>query len=151
MIHNHSMRSPSTCSKSRAWRFLLLVSNAIELVMLALPNLQANLNALEQLQKISFSGHISAIARFTDEVDILKKSGATAVFNIYTEVNKWGYLAYWIFGDIRVIHTAPFNWWYLIRKEFLLWPQISSRPSQVKYFFGALGELEQPNSVNAIR
>jgi len=59
--------------------------HSIELVMLALPNLQANMDALEQLRAISFSGRISAIARFPDEVSILKKSGATSVFNIYTE------------------------------------------------------------------
>ncbi|MBV1906951.1 MAG: cation:proton antiporter [Pseudomonadales bacterium] len=57
----------------------------IELVMLALPNLQTNLNALEQLRAISFSGRISAIARFPDEVSLLKEAGATAVFNVYTE------------------------------------------------------------------
>lgn len=59
--------------------------HSIELVMLALPNLQANLDALEQLQKISFSGRIAATARFPDEVNLLKQSGATAVFNLYTE------------------------------------------------------------------
>ena len=59
--------------------------HSIELVMLALPNLEANLDALEQLRKISFSGRIAATARFADEVDILRQSGATAVFNIYTE------------------------------------------------------------------
>lgn len=57
----------------------------IELVMLALPNLQANLDALDQLRAISFSGRIAAIARFPDEVNVLHESGATAVFNIYTE------------------------------------------------------------------
>lgn len=59
--------------------------HSIELVMLALPNLQANLDALEQLQKISFPGRIAATARFPDEVELLRQSGATAVFNIYTE------------------------------------------------------------------
>ncbi len=59
--------------------------HSIKLVMLALPNLQANLDALAQLQGISFSGRIAAIARFPDEVAILQKSGTTAVFNIYTE------------------------------------------------------------------
>ncbi len=59
--------------------------HSIKLVMLALPNLQANLDALEQLQRISFPGFIAATARFPDEVQLLKKSGATAVFNIYTE------------------------------------------------------------------
>jgi len=59
--------------------------HSIELVMLALPNLQANLDALEQLKKISFSGRIAATARFPDDVQLLKQSGAIAVFNIYTE------------------------------------------------------------------
>jgi predicted Kef-type K+ transport protein len=60
-------------------------NHSIELVMLALPNLQANLDALEQLRGISFSGRTAAIARFPDEVKVLQESGATAVFNIYTE------------------------------------------------------------------
>jgi len=60
-------------------------NHSIELVMLALPNLQANLDALAQLQEISFSGRIAATARFPDEVTPLQQSGATAVFNIYTE------------------------------------------------------------------
>jgi len=57
----------------------------IKLVMLALPNLQANLDALAQLQEISFSGRIAAIARYPDELTRLQQAGATAVFNIYTE------------------------------------------------------------------
>lgn len=59
--------------------------HSIELVMLALPNLKANLDALEQLQQISFPGRIAATARFKDEVNLLKEAGATAVFDIYTE------------------------------------------------------------------
>lgn len=60
-------------------------NHSIELAMLALPNLQANLDALEQLRQISFSGRTAAIARFPDEEKLLKKSGVEAVFNIYTE------------------------------------------------------------------
>jgi len=59
--------------------------HSIKLVMLALPNLQANLDALDQLKKISFTGRIAATARFSDEVVLLQQAGATAVFNIYTE------------------------------------------------------------------
>lgn len=59
--------------------------HSIKLIMLALPNLQANLDALEQLRRISFSGGIAAVARFPDEEQLLRNSGATAVFNIYTE------------------------------------------------------------------
>ena len=59
--------------------------HSIELVMLALPNLEANLDALDQLRDISFPGRITATAKFPDEVEILKQSGAADVFNIYTE------------------------------------------------------------------
>ncbi|MCP3669022.1 MAG: cation:proton antiporter [Gammaproteobacteria bacterium] len=57
----------------------------IVLVMLALPNLQANLDTLEQLREISFPGRVAATARYPDEEEPLRQSGATAVFNIYTE------------------------------------------------------------------
>jgi predicted Kef-type K+ transport protein len=60
-------------------------NHKIELVMLALPNLRANLDALEQLRIISFNGQITAVARYPDEIQLLRKSGANAVFNIYTE------------------------------------------------------------------
>jgi len=53
--------------------------------MLALPNLQASLDALEQLREISFPGRIAATARYSDEEEQLRKAGATAVFNIYSE------------------------------------------------------------------
>ncbi|MCU7843337.1 MAG: potassium transporter Kef, partial [Candidatus Thiodiazotropha sp. (ex Monitilora ramsayi)] len=53
--------------------------------MLALPNLQANLDALEQLQSIAFSGHIADTAKYPDEEEQLRKMGITSVFNIYTE------------------------------------------------------------------
>lgn len=60
-------------------------NHSIELVMLALPNLQASLDALEQLQEISFPGRIAATARYRDEVESLKQAGASIVFDIYTE------------------------------------------------------------------
>jgi len=60
-------------------------NHRINTVMLALPNLQANLDALDQLRDISFSGRIAATSRYPDEEEQLRQSGATAVFNIYTE------------------------------------------------------------------
>jgi glutathione-regulated potassium-efflux system ancillary protein KefC len=57
----------------------------IQLVMLALPKLQANLDALERLREISFQGRIIATAKYPDEEERLHQAGATAVFNIYTE------------------------------------------------------------------
>ncbi len=60
-------------------------NHSIELIMLALPNLGANLDALEQLREISFPGRIAATARYSDEEELLRQAGATSVFNIYTE------------------------------------------------------------------
>ncbi len=57
----------------------------IDLVMLALPNLVANLDALEQLRSIRFKGRIAATAKYPDEADALRRNGATSVFNIYRE------------------------------------------------------------------
>jgi len=60
-------------------------SHNIVLVMLALPNLEASLSALEQLRTIHFSGRIAATARYPDEIAPLREAGATAVFNVYAE------------------------------------------------------------------
>jgi len=57
----------------------------IELVLLALPNLRANLDALEQLRVINYSGRIAATARFPDEEKPLRDMGVESVFNIYAE------------------------------------------------------------------
>jgi Trk K+ transport system NAD-binding subunit len=59
--------------------------HTLELAMLALPNLNTNLAVLEQLQSAKFAGQIAVTAKFQDETDILKRAGATTVFNIYTE------------------------------------------------------------------
>ena len=59
--------------------------HSIELVMLALPNLEASLHALTQLREISFDGRIAATARYPDEDERLHEAGVNAVFNIYTE------------------------------------------------------------------
>jgi hypothetical protein len=58
---------------------------SIDLVMLALPTLTANLDALEQLLEIGFTGGIAATARYPDDEARLGDAGATAVFNIYAE------------------------------------------------------------------
>lgn len=57
----------------------------VELVMLAMPNVQANLQALDQLKELDFQGKISATAKFPDDEKLLVSRGATSVFNLYTE------------------------------------------------------------------
>ncbi len=58
---------------------------SLDLVMLALPTLTANLDALEQLREVGFKGGIAATARYSDEEPRLREAGATGVFNIYAE------------------------------------------------------------------
>ena len=60
-------------------------THTLELVMLALPNLVANLAVLDQLKAASFNGRVAATARFEDEIEPLKQAGASTVFNVYAE------------------------------------------------------------------
>lgn len=60
-------------------------SRKFDLVMLALPTLQANLDALDQLRQISSTTKLTAIARYPDEEQVLKEAGADDVYDIYTE------------------------------------------------------------------
>ncbi len=60
-------------------------THTIELVMLALPNTRANLDALEQLQSVHFTGRIVALAKYPSDEDMLLQAGAHSVFNIYRE------------------------------------------------------------------
>ena len=59
--------------------------HTLELVLLALPNLAANLAAIEQFNAESFEGRVAAIAKYDDEVKPLMRAGASAVFNVYDE------------------------------------------------------------------
>jgi len=59
--------------------------HTIKLVMLALPNLEANLDALQQLKNISFSGRVAATSKYSDEEQRLREAGVDVVYNIYTE------------------------------------------------------------------
>ena len=72
---------------------------SIHLVMLALPTLTANLDALEQLREIGFKGDIAATAQYPDEEAQLRDAGATAVFNIYAEAGT-GFA-----GHVATIHS----------------------------------------------
>lgn len=73
----------------------------IDLVMLALPTLTANLDALELLRKIDFKGRVAATARYPDEEVFLRKAGVISVFNIYAEAGA-GFA-----GHVEATNLAP--------------------------------------------
>ena len=60
-------------------------SHTLELVMLTLPKINTTIAVLDRLREASFTGQVAAIARFPDEIEALKRAGASTVFNIYTE------------------------------------------------------------------
>jgi predicted Kef-type K+ transport protein len=57
----------------------------IRIVILAMPDHRANMNAIEELAQRQFEGRIAAMAMFDDEVEELKQAGAHAAYNIYAE------------------------------------------------------------------
>lgn len=60
-------------------------AHTLELVLLALPNLASNLAVLDQLNTSSSYCRVAATARFPDEVEVLRKAGASSVYNLYAE------------------------------------------------------------------
>ncbi|PJG60192.1 cation:proton antiporter family protein [Aeromonas cavernicola] len=63
----------------------VLLSNQVNLVLLAMPHHSGNLYAIEKLRSQAFSGKIAAIVRFEDEIASLQAYGVDAVFNVYNE------------------------------------------------------------------
>lgn len=59
--------------------------HSTKLILLAMPNSQANSFALEQIRQRNYQGKIAAIAKYHDEEELLNELGVDAAFNIYNE------------------------------------------------------------------
>ena len=57
----------------------------IQLVLLALPSIDDNLNIMEQLRLANYSGKVAGIARYDDQGQALLDGGLDKVFNFFTE------------------------------------------------------------------
>lgn len=60
-------------------------THTIDLVMLTLPKLAANLAVVEQLKEVGYKGRIAATARYPDEEEELHEAGIKTVFNTHRE------------------------------------------------------------------
>ena len=80
------------------------IAHTLELVMLALPNLAANLAVIDQLKAASFDGRVAATARFQDDIEPLEEAGASTVFNVYAEAGS-GFAAH-VAGRMPAIDPA---------------------------------------------
>lgn len=67
------------------WSRIKRQENPGQLVLLTMPEHQANLSAVRHLVEVGFPGRITAIAQFDDQVEELREAGAHAAFNFYNE------------------------------------------------------------------
>jgi len=67
------------------WSRINLNLANVKMIVLAMPNTQENLFATRQLKDIGYIGQVAAIARYPDEIEILKQAGVHAAFNLYAE------------------------------------------------------------------
>lgn len=63
----------------------LAISDAVRLVVLAMPHHAGNAFALDQLRKNQFGGEIAAVVLHAEEVGRMRRLGADAVFHLYAE------------------------------------------------------------------
>ena len=68
------------------WQRVDSKGHALELVMLCMPNHEANLNAARAIREWGFKGSIAAVTKFDDEEELLHKAGVDSTFNMYAEV-----------------------------------------------------------------
>jgi len=67
------------------WSRLRLNHGSLRLVMLAMPQNEENVYAAKQLRKYGYSGRVVALAKYADDVELLKEAGVHTVFNLYAE------------------------------------------------------------------
>ncbi|MEM7224658.1 MAG: cation:proton antiporter family protein [Pseudomonadota bacterium] len=67
------------------WERVKAGQTQYRLVMLAMPEHQANMYALEQITHTGYDGYIAAVCMYPDQVDDLREAGAHVAFNIYAE------------------------------------------------------------------
>lgn len=60
-------------------------TQALDVVMLALPNRAAKLAVLDRISASAFEGRIAAAVRFPDEIEAIHEAGASILFNLSAE------------------------------------------------------------------
>jgi predicted Kef-type K+ transport protein len=63
----------------------LVPSDAVRLILLAMPHHAGNLNALAELRGRDFPGTIAAVVQHADQIDRMRRNGANAVYHVYAE------------------------------------------------------------------
>ena len=67
------------------WRKLPVSDHSVKLVILAMPVMESQLYAAKKAREYGFSDQIAAVAKYDDEVEILREAGVATSFNVYNE------------------------------------------------------------------
>ncbi len=67
------------------WGRINMNMENVKLIVLAMPNAKENLFAVRQLKETAYAGKLAGVARYSDEIEALKKAGVDAAFNLYAE------------------------------------------------------------------
>jgi predicted Kef-type K+ transport protein len=67
------------------WQRVEPAKSKVKLVMLALPEVSANIFAIRQMRRRGFEGQITASVRYEDEIHVLKQEGIDAAYSLYEE------------------------------------------------------------------
>lgn len=67
------------------WERLHIDPDRVELVMLTMPSLQENIEAIEILRRMRFPGAVAVTARYNEEVALLEAAGADTAFHVMQE------------------------------------------------------------------
>lgn len=91
------------------WTRLDSYHDEVDIILLAMPNHAANMEAARRLRARGYANSIVATALFPDEEDSLKESGVDAVFNIYAEAGAGSASRMWaaMRGDAAASRPAP--------------------------------------------
>jgi len=67
------------------WERIQIQGSTIKMVMLAMPNFEANLYAARRIHGAYPEINIAAIVAFDDQIDVLREAGVDMVFNVHKE------------------------------------------------------------------
>lgn len=67
------------------WQRVHVQSNQLKMIMLAMPNFEANVYAARKIRDRGFKGKVAAIVGFDDQIEELQKAGVDLVFNAHKE------------------------------------------------------------------
>jgi len=76
---------PGDAADSDFWERMESSGADFSVVMLAMPDHQVNMYALEQIRRAGFGGFIAALAKYEEDARALERGGAHRVFNMYAE------------------------------------------------------------------